>query len=511
MRTLPILLVLLGTALRAAWGAHASPWLDSPDELGWGLLLDEAAGGQALPVLLSWYPHDGGAILVSLLALAVRAARPLALLLPPLAWVALLLDTAIRGAGVLAAERMAGARAGLSFAAFSVLAVPSLLDTSVVAAGHATAALFPLLLLLAAGRPLLAGAVAGLAVAWNLDGLVLLPALPLLAASLPGGRPAGEAEWGEPEGRGRAVAWALVACAVSAGGLLWLRSGLDLGFGLDRPGLFWIRGEVLALPGPLALNRRLFLSVLETLPGSSLLPALGPLPAVALRLSWGAILLGGLLGAAVTNAPRAERKATVAALLVLATFFVAYSASPFYYGSASSPALSPYRHLLFVLPLAVAASLAGLSRSRSTALVTVLFVCVGSAGSVATWLRSPRRTAAEASSSWRGAGWQLARKLGHDPALLERVASRAPEISRGDVAAGCGWGLAAATLGSRRGREASPEALARLSRAAAGLSPSFREAAVAGLPLAFAAGTTPRIDPALLPAARAAFHPDPGP
>jgi hypothetical protein len=86
--------VITGTQLRWFLGVQFQPWLAQPDQMSWAILLDEAGRiGWRLDQFLPG-PHDGGALLHSLLALALEPLGSPGL--PALSIAALVVDTAVR-------------------------------------------------------------------------------------------------------------------------------------------------------------------------------------------------------------------------------------------------------------------------------------------------------------------------------------------------------------------------------------------------------------------------------
>src|SRR4030095_15458263 len=85
------LFVLAGTFIRLVYGIYSKAWMAAPDQIAWGLSLDEMLQiGTFSYKQLIHYPHEGGSLLVSLIALALR---PIDFILPSLSLAALLIDT----------------------------------------------------------------------------------------------------------------------------------------------------------------------------------------------------------------------------------------------------------------------------------------------------------------------------------------------------------------------------------------------------------------------------------
>jgi hypothetical protein len=133
-----------------------------------------------------------------------------------------------------------------------------------------------------------------------------------------------------------------------------------------------------------------------------------------------------------------------------------------------------YRHISYVLPLVVLLGIQGLTaNTRVTPVPT---------------------------PSYRGAGWTLARKLGHDPERLMRLLRLAPIDSREDYAFGYGQGLTAILLEG----VATPNhpSFTQLITTIDRFPPADRESMIQGAIAAFNPGFTPRLEPSMLPALR---------
>jgi hypothetical protein len=472
-------LALAGTGLRlwVAWAVQT--WHRSPDLLAWGALLMEGPG-LGLDRLLH-YPHEGGSIIVSLVAMGL--ARAGLDLVPPLVGSALLLDTVSRVGACLVVDRLFGPGKALWFGAWTVCAVPLVLWWSAVPVGlHHLAGVFPLAFILAASsttgdRASRMGLVCGLSLLWAWDNLVLLVAVvPILYDRL--------------DVRA-SLARLLVFFVWSAGiaSLLFLvRSAGSTGFELEPRGPFWLRGVELTGLDPMTAIAGLATTAVVSLPAAL---ALGPL------LGWLWWTCWALLAAGNRDEKSGNPMAVRAAGWVIATYVLAYSVSPFRSAIWDINVIA-YRHLTYIVALVVVVAIARAGRqSRRGRLAFAGLLALGVAGS-AGLLSMP-----EASIDPARAGWVLARKLGHDPRRLERLVEGRPLSERPEWMEGIGWGTTAIVLGPS---SAAPEA-ERSSRVTALLSQyaaEHRAALQRGVCRAFAPGVTPRLDRQHLSALQAA-------
>jgi len=68
-----LLYLLLGLITRIIYGVWHEPWLNAPDQLAWDILLNEAIlSGSLRYDQLIHYPHEGGTILISFMALIIK-------------------------------------------------------------------------------------------------------------------------------------------------------------------------------------------------------------------------------------------------------------------------------------------------------------------------------------------------------------------------------------------------------------------------------------------------------
>ncbi len=82
--------LLMGTIVRLAYGIYAQNWMSAPDQIAWQLSIDEAVANGAISYRsLIHYPHEGGSIFISLIAICLK---PFENLMPPLSLAALLIE-----------------------------------------------------------------------------------------------------------------------------------------------------------------------------------------------------------------------------------------------------------------------------------------------------------------------------------------------------------------------------------------------------------------------------------
>jgi hypothetical protein len=469
-------LAFLGTGLRLAVAVDGQTWNQSPDLWAWGALVDEP-GPLRLDRLMH-YPHEGGSLVVSLVALAAGSLVGHAI--PPLVMASLALDTLFRFAVILLVDRTFGRRWALGYALWSVCAVPLLVWWSAVPVGlHALAGVFPMLFVAAAGTPAAGrarrmGIVCGIALLWGWDNVVLLAAAVALLVDRSAARQSAT-------NVAVAVAWALALASVVV--LVGARG--DLGFELEPRGALWLRGVTWSAPDPVTTLRRVTSTLLVAFP-------YGVMLAAPLGWLWWSGWLALSLGSWTSPAAWAPLRAVA---WVTSFYIAAYSLSPF---ASALPRPDPiaYRHLAFILPVMAVAGLdIGERRGWRRAIVGGL-LALGLWGVVELFARPVARPPMAA------AGWVLARKLGHDPARVEGLIAARPAAEQHEWLEGVGWGTTAVlgyamteSLDSRLTR-----IVVLLSRYSAASAPALGR----GVCRAFGPGITPRLDPALLAALQGA-------
>lgn len=480
-------IVAAGTALRLVVGFAGRGWEAYPDQLAWGLVLEEALTQPLRLDQLLHYPHEGGTVLQSLLALAlwlVAGAAPLGV--PVLSWVALSVDSASRAFQIGIVNRVFGRSSAILFGLWSVAAVPGLVSWATVNFGqHALSAWAPFALLAAAASrssrwsgPIALGLVTGASVAWSYDSLTLVPTAAVLAAI--DARP----RWW----RG-AAAWAATTVAGLAP-LAALRALFDTGFGLECLSGMSIRGIDFELPTILGTASRSWHLLVDALPATSLLPGLVRHDAGLTRLLWGLVVVMGLIFAI----RRPERRAALVVIAVTVSWVVLFAASPFGIPPRTATTLIEVRHSTYILPLVVALAVHGLATSgRALQLVAVVLIALSTTG---TWLNEPPRLPPRL-EAWHGTGWILGRKLGHDPERLTRLLRTCPDSNRRALVEGVGWGIAATLLqGVDDPGDPRIDEVARLVQR---FAPELRLMVIDGVRSAFSPTVSPRLNRHLLP------------
>lgn len=483
-----VIILLLGTVVRLFYGVKAQSWDAAADQVAWGVLLEELIQGASLRYdQLIHYPHEGGSVLMSLLAWYLAPFRNF---LPPLSAAVLLVDFIARGVQLLVVRKVFDNSVTWLFGLWTILAVPQLIPWATVNLGlHAVAACFPFLFLylLTREKPLLeqsvlSGLLVGAAVAFSYDNLVLIPAFLVIAAF-----------------RKDPLARKFKAAALFAGSIVitvtphvWARLFLDNAFELTGFDAMSVRGTDCS--GGAFSERWLNLLQVwyQALVGASTMPAFWGIPNVVVRIVW---LLICLVGLGLGLAPASKLKSPFKIGLVVAVVFVLmYALSPFYTSLNNAESYTTYRHFSYILPLLVVLSIAGMLQSKQRPLllpIGLMFLSVlGSATFIAT--AAPKKQ-----STSIIAGWVLAKKIGHDTKRLKKVASlQPPEIQR-ELINGAVWGLTSTIL--ENVDDPYDPKVDQLVLALRQFLPENAYEVENGVRHSFSEGLTPQLNPVLLP------------
>ena len=453
--------LIAGTLVRLAYGVLFEPWTQQPDQLAWGMVLSTVNFPEGISYRqLIHYPHEGGTIVLSLLALIIGPIGKL----PALTVAALLFDLLSRLVQLLVVRRFFTASVLHWFGAWTVLSIPGVLPWAVVNYGlHALAAFVPFAMLWLAFRGhatryghALDGLALGAMIWFSYSAAVLAPLYLFFRRDL----------------FHSVRHWFSFIVAIA--GVLALhavvRSSFDPGFHLSGFAPSTIRG--MALDAPVG---KFFSHVdhlwTDSFPGASMLPSMMGLPAGVVRRAWALIILAGSVGVVIAwFRQRTQERHLLFVVLTVLMFGSVYAASPFFHGSADRSAFVHYRHWAFILPMATLVAITGLSalRFRSIPLSAHAGLC---AAGVLLMFTSPKPN----ERKYKETGYVLAIKFGHEPQTLSAIARRYPE-AEADLFRGAGWGCAEILLSFHEPAQGDLDTLTALvSGYAARERPWFRE------------------------------------
>lgn len=478
------LLVLAGTAVRYFHGVSGQLWNGAPDQLAWGLGLEELrATGTLSYEQLMHYPHEGGSLFLGLLSWLFV---PLAGLMPPLSWAALLMDTFARVVQIRVAQRLVDESTARWFAAWTVFAAPVMLPWGTIDFGlHAAFSFAPFLLAVMVLDPqrsvMRIGLCCGLLASLAYDAWVFAPAFALLLLT------ADESL----KMRVRQLLTFALACVLGFLPHLFLRLYAQDGFGLEDHGALSIRGLEQDPINAGELPAKLWQVYTAALPASFTLGAFAdPLVRVISIVLLALLILSAWGMRRQWTAASSAMKALVITTLV---FLLVVVVAPFFQPRPEGSGYLYYRYFAFIAPLIALLVLHGsaaLGRSGVPTRVTWTVLCA--ILSVAYMVRTRPIT----TPNMEATGWVLARKYGDRPAVLMRIIQRAPMNQQQDLVYGAGWGLTAALFDGKTTQDtAAVNKFDQLWKA----FPQAQHAQLErGVLRAFDPGITPALDPALM-------------
>lgn len=478
--------ILAGTLVRLGFGVAHELWNSAPDQTAWGLALQDLASGGALSYKqLVHYPHEGGSLFIGLLSFLFI---PLSGIMPPLSWVALLVDALARWVQIDVTRRLFGERTALWFAMWTVFAAPLLLPWATIDFGlHALMSFAPFVLVASAANDqrsafvtgLLCGGLAALAY----DVWVFAPAFVFYELLASGARGVNL----------KRVAFFIIGAVLAFSPHVTLRSFVDHGFALEELSALSVRGlEHGGLVAFSALPIKAWDVITGAWPASFTLGALGRFAVRSAAWVFLAFTVVGVLGALKRMDDR--RSARLLMTLVVLSFLLALVLGPFFVPRADGNGYLYYRYFPFIAPLVVVLMIEGFTAwPRAASVLSGAWFLLCFSASLVYVVRTDRYDVPNDEAT----GWVLGRKFGDDPERLLRIIGRAGPGRKEELIYGAGWGITAALFDRRS--KADVEALIEFERIWIGIPTGEKKRMAAGVHRAFDPGITPVLDPGLAP------------
>ena len=176
-----VFILFAGTLIRFLFGYLLKPWLEAPDQLAWGLSIDEmVASGNFNYTQLMHNAFESGSWVPGLLSIPFRS---IANILPALSWSALLIDLLSRTIQIKVVQNILGNKSAIWFGWWTIFSIPLILPWSTVNCGlNSLSAFFPFLFLFIITKihgkklaPIYLGLFCGLSMSFSFDNLVLAP------------------------------------------------------------------------------------------------------------------------------------------------------------------------------------------------------------------------------------------------------------------------------------------------------------------------------------------------
>lgn len=414
-------LSLLGSILRSIYAYLHQPWLGAPDHLAWELILEQ---GKFSYDYLIHYPHEGGSIIVSLLALVIENITSIS----SLTTIALLLDFIIRFVQIAIVQRLYNQWVTIAFGVWTVFATPIFIPWASVNFGlHYVSSVFPFMLLYLAHTPLkttrsqlLLGAFLGACI-WfsyiNVIAVLVFMAFQVI--------------------RSKKIPWVscsafLAVVAIHA----MVRLNTEVGFQIEQLSTASIRGASFEF-GLEDFTERI--SNFHLLIANSFV-GLEHTETMLVGSVWVILLLltvGVLLNLKNKNAWQTQ----FFPFTIIMSFLLFYFISPFYNKSVEAYFILD-RHLTYIIPLLALFVIAGLSQSKLKPFLISIFIVIQIIPSIALFNQNRK---IDVPLNKRASGWVIGRKLGHAPEKVLPIVSENNKDFK-LLVHGVGWGISTAII-----------------------------------------------------------------
>ena len=479
--------LLMGTIVRLAYGIYAQNWMSAPDQIAWQLSIDEAVANGAISYRsLIHYPHEGGSIFISLIAICLK---PFENLMPPLSLAALLIELFGRYIQIKFTQRLFGSKVAGWFAVWTILSIPLVLPWATLNFGlHSLLSFLPFVFLSYLTQDqsknskfLLCGIITGLSLSLSYNSVIFIPAfivytfftLTDIKKSL------------------ICISKYLVFTFLTLIPHLAARYFLDSGFNLQDDPVFSIRG--LTAEGTMSGEQlsNFIVSWHRVLPASFLLSSIS---FISTYLQRDLVFVFFMITVVLISVRfRNNNTAIYSALLLVFLYLLFYALSPFYADEIDMKSYVYYRHITYIAPLIAMIMVCAFGRFKSLNLYLLIpFLLICGTGSIMLITETETRT----NTTYDAAGWVLAQKYGDDVEKLMSIHAIAPENEKKELMSGYGWGLTAVILNDKSGNDSMSvnQLLLILNK-----FPSVQqELLYEGVNHAFNKNITPQLDPQLL-------------
>ncbi len=417
-----IFIVVLGSAARLIYALKTQLWFGAPDHLAWEMMItDVVSNGLKGYDQLIHYPHEGGSIILSLLAICFKFFG----VKQSLVWVAFGVDALARFVQLWVVQKHFDKRVFWIFGIWTIFSLPSILPWSSVNFGlHSLSSFTPFLLLHLSLtdklKPWAIGVFIGLTTWFSYNNLVLIP---VFIGYL----------WYIKKRGAFFVNLAIGFIAIIALHV-FVRTSFDAGFHLSGFSHTTIRGLGYHYLQDPSTYKNLYLVFIDSLPGSSLLPSFLMFSNSQIRSLWVWISLLGFLNILIPSKTKGTQRARILSFSWVFAFLIAYALSPFYEPHIDRTNYMYYRHLTYILPLFALVVIAGYSKFNLGRLFLPVVLSFGVIGYISEIIAARQ----ENSMSYEAAGWVLATKIGDDPERLTKLINE-NSLHKQELAFGYGW------------------------------------------------------------------------
>ncbi len=412
---------LLGSIIRITYSYLHQPWLGAPDHLAWELVLEQGKFGYDY---LIHYPHEGGSIIVSLLALVVENITSIS----SLTIVALLLDFIIRFVQIVIVQRLYNQWVTIAFGIWTLFATPIFIPWASVNFGlHYLSGVFPFILLYLTHTPLkttraqlILGAFLGVCIWFSYINVVAV--LVFMAFQVINSKKIPRVSWS-----------AFLAVVVIH---VMVRLNTEVGFQIEQLSTASIRGASFNF-GLQDFTERI--SNFHLLIGKAFV-GLEHTNIFLTGALWTMLLLL-IVGVLLQLKSKNGWQIRLFPFAIIVTFLLFYFISPFYNKSIEASFILD-RHLTYIIPLLALFVIDGLSQSKLKPLLISTFISLQVIPSVMLFYQNNEL---DKTLNKRASGWVIGRKFGHSPEKVLPIISANSEDSQ-MLVYGIGWGISTAII-----------------------------------------------------------------
>jgi hypothetical protein len=415
------LIWLLGTIVRVLYAINFEPWLEASDHLAWEILLK----------LNSWeykylihYPHEGGSILVSILAKLIGVFEKSQLLSVS----ALILDGFIRLLQILIVKSIWGKKVAVLFGIWMIFSISALLPWSSVVFGlHYISSVFPFVFLWLLNsnkthrfKPLWMGLFLGLSIWFHYSNFILLLSFVFYYLFF-------------DRNNSKNLLSLFIAFSILVFHF-FVRSIVNPGFQLLKLNAFSIRGLDFTLSDNLSMANFLELCTSGL---KSIIYSGHNYAGLWLGIFWLVLIMIGLLVTTYKSKSSNKKGLNVTALFVVFSFLILYSISPLYQEFDISEHYFSFRHLAYIIPIFILLVINGFKQIKFKYVGLLLFNILLITSLSSTWFSLQKN---KAMHFVRPTGWVLGTKLGHQPQVLYKVINQS-QYSKEGLTTGAFWGI----------------------------------------------------------------------
>lgn len=473
------LFCILGSIVRLIYGIMHQPWLQSPDQMAWEIILDQKMFTYDH---LIHYPHEGGTIVISLISQVINILTSL----NSLSITAFILDFLIRIFQMNIIEKVFNSKIAFYFGLWTIFATSTIIPWGTTIFGlHYISGIFPFVFLFLISKrevsfknQILNGTIIALMIWFNYTNLMLAPIFIIHLLT-------------QTNRLQNAIAFLSSLLVIILLHFI-IRLNFSAGFILNEYSLFSVRGESLSTDFKTFINRLLIIP--DTLSNALIaLPINGKARVyfkIVIYLFFGFSLTGIILS--IRN--KSFNKNVLYIIILITLFSVIYLLSPFYFPENFGNYIA-FRHLSFIVPLISLLIIISLSFFRIKVLVYI-FIVICSMRSINLF---SLKNSVDSNDLALKTGWILGSKFGHDPNKIIKLVSS--QNNNSILLQGAVWGINSSLLFDTK--QISPaDAELKVQKLVSILTafPKGNNTDIKkGLLISFSNKVSPVLDPALLP------------